>query len=83
MNPRPLKELLQILLDEVERNGVVLGLCNLNSELHFDKKICYEDFRKIKEFINSKQTHSFLYLFPKGESQPRIEFLKNEIEKLT
>lgn len=84
MNPRPLKELLQILLDEVERNGVESGLCAKIRMLYAKNKINkYERFC-LYEFIEQFLDGIFkTFLFPKGESQPRIEFLKNEIEKLT
>lgn len=84
---RPLKELLQILLDEVERNGVGnFGLCFSVSNLLMCEKINLKEHLQLKLIIRKELAKKGLsktdHLFPKGETAPRIEFLKNEIEKL-
>lgn len=74
---RPLKELLQILLDEVERNGAENGLCVVTFVLQKKNVISEEEENILDDFIEEN-----LFKLNLRETAPRIEFLKNEIEKL-
>lgn len=87
MNPRPLKELLQILLYKVEQNYEMFGLCNLYRDLFFQGTITSKEYKCLSDYFRLESNKrglvvGYQYFFPKGESQPRIEFLKQEISKL-
>ena len=86
MNPRSLKELLNILQLSIENNGIITGMCGLvysfkeNGTYNFDEYCIMLDF--IQDHKETKGINENDYLFPKGESKPRIEFLKQEISKV-
>ena len=82
--PRPLKKLLQIMLDNM--NLLRTGLCWLSNCLVRDNIISLEEMRIILDFIGEHPTEYYktnLYYWPAGEKSPRIAFLKRHIKKLS
>jgi hypothetical protein len=75
------KELLQILLDNM--NLFTTGLCILSWRLSNDEIITQKEEEFIDEYISSNLLHGrFGYAFPRGEREPRIKWLKQQIKQL-
>ena len=87
---RTTKELLQVMLENIDR--LDMGLCKLSSVLYYDLKLIDEaEFEIIDSYLignlpERKETGFIpriaIYSWPKGEKEPRIKWLKEQIEKL-
>jgi hypothetical protein len=76
---RPLKELLQIMLDNIHR--MKNGLCELAAVLPILGIISEDEELEIQKMIQSHpEYHPFQYTWPVSQTKPRIDWLK---EKLT
>lgn len=82
--PRELKELLQILLDYIQENGVPVGMCVTIGFVEEENLITVCEWKILYEWLKEKKEENGFsaYFFTMGEAQPRIEFLNQEIEKL-
>jgi hypothetical protein len=88
------KEILEILLDNVERIRAVKGLCYLASHLASEKTITWHERNKILAYIEDNRPFMFSsmaalssvgsgYYWPKYEVEPRAKWLKKHIKKLS
>lgn len=80
------KELMQLMLDNLDEN-FISGLCSLICILRCRLIISFEEAERIRDLINlhlpEKKYGLFSwYCWPMKEKQPRIEFLKNLLNKL-
>ena len=85
---RDIKTLLEILLDQYENNRLEgiqsLGLCFAIIRLRIGHVIDQTDEEALLNVIKNNRPElavSLLYWWPKGETEPRIEFLKQLIKK--
>jgi hypothetical protein len=88
------KEILEVLLDNVERIRTTYGLCILAGELHIQGVITWEELRKIRVYIKNNRPSALssidallavnsLYHWPKYKVKPRAKWLKKHIKKLS
>jgi hypothetical protein len=83
------KELLELVLKEFPemfKTNQVNCLCYCVNVLLFDMVITYEEERRLKYIFAQNITDYYInqdtgYYFPKGEIEPRQEYLKQLIEK--
>ena len=85
---RDIKTLLEILLDQYQNNRLEYiqwsGLCFAIIRLRIGHVIDQTDEEALLKVIKAnrpKLVESPLYWWPKGETEPRIEFLKQLIKK--
>ena len=81
------KELLQVLLDNMDRFET--GLCHLTGILNIEGVITFEEEFIIDEYVYENSPEEFYideydihYKWVKGEKQPRIDWLNEQINKL-
>jgi hypothetical protein len=74
------KELLQILLDNMDLLDT--GLCRLSGYLRITGVISIEEELLIDRYFTRTLDVLFTYSFPEGEKEPRIKWLKEQIDKL-
>jgi hypothetical protein len=82
---RPIKELLTILLEHISQDGFVLGwgLCPEAHNLYVQGVFRKKEAALIKRFILANMpAWGGFFGWPIGQLQPRIDFLKEQIEKL-
>ena len=82
--PRPLKDLLQIMLDNIDL--LETGLCLLTHCLAEGGTITDNEYYLIRQYINKYPTKYYgthFHFWPIGEAKPRIAFLKRHIKKLS
>lgn len=87
LEERNIKDLLQVMLDNI--HYLELGLCHLSFKLKNLKKINHDEFSLLKQFFyENKPNHINIkhywdrHWFEKGKIEPRIKWLKEQIEKL-
>lgn len=84
MEPRPIKELLQILLDNIDKLDT--GLCWLTHCLWNDGVISLRDAIILSDYIDESAPEGIdpctYFIGDSGDKEPRIEWLKRQIEKL-
>lgn len=79
---RETSELLNIVLNNIKRNGVKTGICRAVIELQKDSVISIHERELILETIRKNKPLNGLWLyrrgyyFPQGEQLPRVEFLE-------
>lgn len=86
MTPRPIKELLQILLDNIDL--LESGFCKLIDDLLYKKIISYNEYYKIFIYIKNNSPAPIYnglsgisgYRFPHGDKESRKKWLINEIK---
>mgnify|MGYP001156520890 CR=1 FL=1 len=76
-------QILQFLLSNID--SLELGLCDLASKLNTKGKLNINNTVKIIQYIEThrpplQEPHTLWW--PKGEKEPRVEWLKNQIELL-
>lgn len=89
-NNRSTLELLKIMLSNI--NILTSGLCGLAKQLYDNGVINVEEAIRIQQYIESQRPGGFQqysywweslsYWWPKGEIQPRKEWLENQIKLL-
>lgn len=86
---RTTKELLEVMLENIDK--LESGLCKLNSRLHdykiFSLREAHEVYVHFAYNLPAKRhrlpdTRLIVYCWPCGEKEPRIKWLKEQIEKL-
>jgi len=93
MNPRPLKQLLRILLSNILGHYTERGLCTSSSDIYHFNKITYEEYLTIREFIEinrpkwyhrhgSIRYNKSPWYWNRHDVQPRIDWLTYQIAKL-
>ncbi len=91
---RSKKEILEILLENIEHIYFEQGLCILASNLHFRKIITREELQEISFYIKNNRPCMFSsiyallsansrYYWVAGEIKPRVKWLKKHIQKLS
>ena len=89
--PRTIKELLQLMLDNV--NLIEDGLCGLQTKLRCFDIITAEERFLIHNYIDHNRPSKFssidafknrgsLFYWERGAKEPRIKWLKNHIKKI-
>lgn len=79
-------ELLKILFNNLDKLST--GLCKINTEILSEKKITFQEYKRINQIILEHPTKFFLdkkddwYYFKPGELAPRKEYLRNLIGEL-
>ncbi len=81
---RNIKELLKLLLNYIEKNGMDnSGLC-WGTQLMFDNDmICSDEVHLLFQYIETNMPHNVPhsgFAWPKGLLKPRIKWLKKEIK---
>lgn len=86
---RTTKELLQVMLDNIDM--LESGLCYYVAALSRNSIISYSEYDHLIKYLDAclpdrKYRGIYIdrleYCFPYGEKEPRIEWLKQQIEKL-
>ena len=88
------KEILEIMLDNVERIRDTGGLCRLAFRLYCYNIITFSEAANIETYIMDNRPFMFssinallsvnsLYHWPKGKVKPRAKWLKKHIKKLS
>lgn len=78
---RPISQLLKILLENI--GFLDTGLCYLSFDLFLLKKVNESEMKILRGYIDDNNpycTHE--YMFIRGMKEPRIRWLKEQIEKL-
>ena len=76
------KELLQLLLDNIDR--LQFGLCHLVNTLRIREEITNKEYEHLHKIINCNPPAirtSFSYYWPIGRQEPRIKWLEQQIKK--
>jgi len=82
LEERHIKDLLKILLDNI--HYLDSGLCRLCFHLNIKNKISKEELRILEYFFERNKPNGvkiYDLWFPSGIKQPRIEWLKKQIEQ--
>lgn len=83
---RSRKELLEFMLNNLEKDSLLIGgLCDLNLSLHVIGEIDYFEYNEIKTHLVLNAPEGIMisdFWWSPGEKQPRIDWLKKQIEKL-
>ena len=82
---RPLKELLIIVRDELEKKGyIVHGLCLFSLDLHNADIISWDEYNYIGDYfmIGAEMEGDGNNLFPVGEYEPRLNWINQKINNL-
>ena len=74
------KELLQLILDNIDM--LKTGLCNLTLRLVMIGKMSYDEKIIINDYILNNAPNEHIFWFELGYAPPRIEWLKQQIEKV-
>ena len=78
---RTIKELLQLMLDN--QDYFIAGLCGLIFNVYSEGIISEKEYEIIKSYLNEKKPiNAGRFWFTRGEIQPRIEWLEQQIDKL-
>jgi hypothetical protein len=78
---RPITELLKILLENI--GFLDTGLCYLSFDLFLLKKVNIYEMEILRDYINDNNPYEpHEYMFIRGMKEPRIQWLKEQIEKL-
>ena len=91
---RNIKEILEILLDNVERVRIEGGLCDVATELHYQSVITWVELCRIHVYIRDNRPSALSskeallsvkspYYWAKYKVQPRAKWLKKNIKKLS
>ena len=78
---RSLVELYQVMIDNIDllEDG---GMCNLSVLLYYLDIITYKELEIIRwDLVTNKPSDSGTYWFPRGEKQPRLEWMQNRINQ--
>ena len=78
------KELFELMLEH--KDFFSTGICDWIFELWITDLITLEEYSLITYYLDTYQVLNLsdcLYWFPKGEIEPRIEWIKQQIEKLS
>ena len=81
---RTIKELLELMLNHlIEQKKINSGLCEYTYDLFIYNLITDDEYMLLIDFINNYTfCQKISYLFPKGEYEPRINWLKERINEL-
>lgn len=80
---RTIKELLELLLNHLIEEKVILrGLCLEINILYDIEVITMDEHVRLSDYICNYNNHKNIYLFPVGELELRINWLKERIEEL-
>ena len=87
MEQRDLKELLILLKYYIIRQkpDIFYGMCIAIDEMLCRDILTYSEYVVLRNFLKDNKPKGLMRLdfwFPKGEKQPRIDWLNNEIYKL-
>lgn len=86
---RTTKELLEVMLENIDR--LESGLCYYAAALARNDIISYSEYEHIIKYLDAclperkyrgRYLNSLDYSFPYGEKEPRIKWLKEQIDKL-
>lgn len=76
---RPIKELLQLMLDNFDKLDA--GLCALIKDLFLEALISKTEANELCAYLFKNKPNTKMHWFPIGEKQPRIEWLQQQIKK--
>ena len=75
------KELFELML--TRQDLFIAGLCNWIKNMYFKRLITIEEYGLIRNYIKKNEPLcGYNYWWKKGEIKPRIEWIKQQIEKL-
>lgn len=80
MKTRKLKVLLTLLKDNIITANHFISMCHSLLNMFYRFKITFQEYIKVSSYLRK---HKYIngYWFPKGEKQPRIEWLDKQINK--
>jgi hypothetical protein len=82
---RTTKELLEVIITKSDLLNVV-GVCKLSKILQESGYMTRKELEKISDFLDENlppYRYDVVYCWPVGEKEPRIKWIKEQIEKLT